>query len=137
MESLHLPYRINTENTKVKRFWDELNINNKLMTTQCKECKTMHWPPRSFCNKCYSNNLDWVNLPTIGTLVTFTNVTAPAEGFSKDGYILGIVALENANLQVFGQIQKKEGGIKQGTPVSLTIEEDEHNFKYFKFTLDK
>ena len=136
MEQINIPYRINTENTRIKRFWDELD-NNKLMTTKCNDCNTLHWPPRSFCNKCYSVKLEWTDLPSTGILVTFTHVTAPADGFSKDGYYLAIVKLTDTNLQVFGQIQKKQGEIKQGTPVSLKIEEDENNFKYFKFVLDK
>lgn len=136
MSSSNLPYQINRENTKVKRFWDELD-NNKIMTTTCKDCNTIHWPPRSFCNSCYSSNLEWTDLPMNGTLLTYTNVTAPADGFSKDGYLLGIVKLSNTNLKVFGQIEKGSTELKEGTKVSLQIEEDPNNFRYFKFILTK
>ena len=132
METINVPYKINKENTKVKRFWDELE-QNKLMTTECKDCQTLHWPPKSFCTNCYSQNLDWTTLPTSGTLLTFTKVTAPADGFSKNGYLLGIVQLTNTNLRVFGQIHKDVSELRQGTKVTLQIEEDENKFKYFKF----
>ena len=130
MDTMNVPYKINKENTKVKRFWDELE-QNKLMTTECKDCQTLHWPPRSFCTTCYSENLDWTDLPTSGTLVTFTKVTAPAEGFSKDGYILGIVQLKNTDLRVFGQVHKNASELYQGIQITLHIEEDENKFKYF------
>lgn len=135
MESINYPYRINIENTKVRKFWEELE-NNKIMTTKCKDCNTMHWPPRSFCNNCYSSNIDWTELPNTGTLLTFTNVTAPAVGFPEEGYYLAIVRLAASKLQVFGQIQKNNSEIKQGAKVHLQIEEDNNKYKYFKIVLD-
>jgi hypothetical protein len=134
MDSVNMPYKFNKENTKVKRFWDELE-NNNIMTTQCQNCHTMHWPPRSFCNKCYSENIDWKDLPSTGKIETFTNVSAPPDGFSKDGYTLGIVTLKNTSLRVFAQIAKTDIELKKGNDVKLHIEEDENKFKYFKIIL--
>jgi len=134
MASTTPPYRFSKQETKVKRFWDELEQNH-LVTTQCQDCNTLHWPPRSFCNKCYSAKVDWVDLPSTGTLITWTKVTAPPEGFSKDGYMVGIVKLVDSELQVFGQIRPTEKEIKKNIPVKLDILEDEAKFRYFQFTL--
>lgn len=134
MSTLIPPYRFSKENTKVKRFWDELE-NGQLKTTQCQDCKTMHWPPKSFCTSCYSDKIDWVDLPSTGTLLTWTKVTAPPEGFSKEGYTVGIVSLTNSDLRVFGQMTKSDNELKQGMNVKLEIIEDDSKFRYFQFTV--
>lgn len=127
------PYQFSKE-TQTKHFWDELE-NNHLVSTQCGDCKTKHWPPKSMCNKCYSTNIDWVDLPTTGVLLTWSKVTAPPEGFSKDGYIVGIVELSGTNLRVFGKIRSSEKHIKTNSMVKLEIIEDPVKFKYFQFKL--
>jgi uncharacterized OB-fold protein len=134
MASTTPPYKFSKQDTKVKRFWDELEKNH-LVTTQCQNCKSLHWPPKSFCNKCYSDNIDFVDLPSTGTLITWTKVTAPPEGFPKEGYSVGIVKLRDTKLKVFGKIASTDKILKTNAPVKLEVLEDASKFRYFQFLI--
>ncbi|NOQ18269.1 MAG: hypothetical protein GQ507_03410, partial [Dehalococcoidales bacterium] len=39
-------------------FYNTLN-EKKLMGTRCKECHTLHLPPRRICPNCHSTSVEW------------------------------------------------------------------------------
>ena len=68
----------------------------KLMAAKCRQCGTMHLPPRPVCTNCYSKELGWTQLGTKGRLVTYTIIHIAPEQFQKIvPYAYGIIELEN------------------------------------------
>jgi len=57
--------------TRVYPFYDHLK-EGRLTTTKCKDCGTLSFPPRVICPECLSENLEWVDLPTKGTVLSVT-----------------------------------------------------------------
>lgn len=77
----------------------------KLMAAKCKKCGTMFLPPRPMCTKCFSSDLEWVELKNKGKLLTYTVIhVSPKQFESLIPYTVGIVKLEDG-LKLPGMIQ--------------------------------
>jgi uncharacterized OB-fold protein len=86
------------EKLVIKKFWDYLK-EGRIMTLKCKKCGTYVFPPVPTCNKCFSRDLEWVELSGDGKLLYFTTTLAPAKPFTEFvpfGY--GIVKLKEGPL---------------------------------------
>jgi uncharacterized OB-fold protein len=59
------------------RFYDNLR-EGRFTTTKCKKCGHIAFPPGVICPKCWSEELEWVDLPQRGRVVTFTETQAGA-----------------------------------------------------------
>ena len=83
--------------TKLHEFYEYLAAG-RLVTTACRGCKRMDWPPRGFCPRCGSDQYDWVDLPQEGILHAFTvQETGVPAGFDKP-LIFGIVKIHEIRL---------------------------------------
>ena len=60
---------------------------------KCINCNQVHYPKHGRCVKCKHTKFEKVNLPTEGTLVTFTSLKAPPTGIDKFTLFLGIIDL--------------------------------------------
>ena len=59
------------EHTKLHEFYTRLSAG-RLATTKCAGCGRTAWPPRGFCPECTSDEFEWIDLPTEGTIHGFT-----------------------------------------------------------------
>ena len=85
------------EQTKLHEFYEYLAAG-RLVTTACRGCKRLDWPPRGFCPHCLSDQYDWVDLPQEGILHAFTvQETGVPAGFDKP-LIFGIVSIHELRL---------------------------------------
>ena len=101
---------------------------HKLMGTQCKSCGAKYLPPRPLCVNCYSDAIEWIEMPGEGTLAAFTTVhIAPtvmiSAGYGRDNpYCSGIVTLENGlsiSAQILGLDVNQPQTIRIGTPLKV------------------
>ena len=104
--------------TKLHEFYEYLAAG-RLVTTACRGCKRLDWPPRGFCPQCGSDQYDWVDLPQEGILHAFTvQETGVPSGFDKP-LIFGIVKIHN--LRLFSRIVETDpGGLGVGKRVQFT-----------------
>jgi uncharacterized OB-fold protein len=80
---------------KTLQFWDALK-QGKFITTKCKACGNISFPPQTDCPRCMSNEFEWVDLGTEARLVTYTYVQiTPASFVNSDPYIIAIGELAN------------------------------------------
>ena len=56
---------------RIHQFYENLK-EGRFTTTKCKSCKYVSWPPRVLCPECYSEDLEWVDLPKQGKVLTFS-----------------------------------------------------------------
>ena len=56
------------EFNRIYPFYDNLRAG-RFTTTKCKDCGHTAYPPRVICPKCYSENLEWIDLPTQGKAI--------------------------------------------------------------------
>jgi uncharacterized OB-fold protein len=100
----------------------------KLMASRCKKCQTAYIPPHPICQKCFGNEMEWVEVKGDGKLAAFTAISVgPSctleEGYDRNNpYVVGIVELDEGP-KVSGRIQgvdaKKPESIKVGTPMKV------------------
>ena len=95
----------------------------KLMAAKCRQCGTMHLPPKPVCSNCYSKELSWTQIETKGKLVTYTVIHIAPEQFQKNApYAYGILELENG-LRIPGMIKNIEHEkLKVGTELEVDFE---------------
>lgn len=93
----------------------------KLMAAKCKKCGTILLPPRPMCTKCFSSDLEWVELKNKGKLLTYTVIHVSSKQFeSLIPYAVGIVKLEDGP-KLPGMIQDVE---PEKISVGMSLEVD-------------
>lgn len=101
---------------------------DKLMGSKCKKCGVLSVPPRSICIKCYSSELEWVEMKGNGELAAFTCIAIGPPFMIKEGYdrkhpyVSGVVELEGG-ARVVARIEGVDGNepetIRIGTPLKV------------------
>lgn len=108
--------------------YEQFLKEEKLMGSRCKDCGVLFVPPRSICVKCYSSELEWVEMKGEGRLAAFTCITvAPpfmmADGYDrKHPYCSGVVDLEEGSrvdARIEGIDANKPEDIKVGMPLRV------------------
>ena len=64
---------------------------------KCTRCSKIHFPKHGRCLNCKHTEFEEVNVPSEGTLVTYTILKAPPSGIDKFSLNLGIVNLGDVN----------------------------------------
>ena len=101
---------------------------DKLMGSRCRKCGVFSVPPRSICIKCYSSEMEWVEMKGKGKLAAFTCIAIGPPFMIKEGYdrkhpyVSGVVELEEG-AKVVARIEGVDATmpetIKIGTPVRI------------------
>ncbi len=119
-----------TSDAKVSPFVDYLE-QGKFMTTQCRKCGKVFYPPRADCTACISSDVEWIEINSAGILKTFTVVHYGPTGFENDAsYTLGIAEFEQG-VRVLGRVSRTLGPdeVKIGMQVKLApVKLDDEHF---------
>jgi uncharacterized OB-fold protein len=59
------------EFNRVYPFYENLK-QGRLTTTKCKSCGKVSYPPRVICPECYSDDLEYTDLPKTGKVIVFS-----------------------------------------------------------------
>ena len=86
-------------------FFDEIKENQKIMGRRCSHCGRVLVPPRSFCDRCFVETTDWVQVRNEGTVEAFTIVYQAFKGLPDPPYALAYVLLEGADTAMAGFIR--------------------------------
>lgn len=91
----------------IEQFYKYIN-QGKLMGGKCKKCGKVHLPPRPLCDKCFSKDFEWVEIPRKGKLLTYTIIhVAPPQFQQMAPYAVGIIQL-GKELKIPGMIREIE-----------------------------
>ena len=100
----------------------------KLMGSRCKKCHALYLPPHPICQKCYSTDVEWVEIKGSGKLAAFAAISVGPtftieEGYSRNNpYLVGIVKMDEGpkiSGRIYGIDPKSPEKIKVGTPVKI------------------
>jgi len=81
-----------------ERFFTEIRDNKKIMGTKCRQCGRVLVPPRIFCEECFVEDMEWVEVEPKGTLMTFGDSYFSTDGKRlKEPWMLGIVRLNGSD----------------------------------------
>ena len=108
----------------------------KVMTTRCRDCGNVHFPPKMDCPKCFSSDVEWVEIKGNGKLATYTVVNYGPTGFENDApYALAIADFDG--LRVFGRLSKgiNQEDIKPGMELKVVPVKLSENRVAYEFQL--
>ena len=118
------------------KFFKHLMEKDTFLATKCKQCNKTLFPPRLYCEDCFSEipEEDWLEIPATGTVRLFTvaTINAHAEKMEEpkiialididktDGAMLGIIKSNNKDKDFCGarvkavlkSKEKREGTLK-------------------------
>jgi hypothetical protein len=107
------------DQTRLHRFYDRLR-EGRLSTTRCPRDGSLHWPPRTACPSCRSEELEWVDLPERGHIYAFSAVLAgaPLGMESEVPFAVGLIDIDGTPLRLFGRIEGRPWTeLRIGAPV--------------------
>jgi len=122
------------KSTRISQFFKNLK-EGRLTTTKCKKCGKLLWPPRIVCSECLSDELEWVDLGTVGELYGFSEVRLGAPlGFVDDvPFCVGLVKIGGLLISTRIDDAKYED-LKIGDKVRLKVVELEDGRVFYRFT---
>ncbi len=104
----------------VYKFYDNLK-EGRFTTTKCTDCGARSFPPRIICPECLSENMEWVDLPSEGTVL----VVAEQEAGVPLGFQAPLIHAHvdlGGELTYLGRVQNcKAGELKEGDKVKLVV----------------
>jgi len=94
-----------TSETKTLDFVTYLK-QGKIMSTRCKKCGAVYFPPKMDCPKCLESDVEWVEIEGNGKLATYSVVNYGPSGFENDTpYTLAIAELADG-VQILGRLSR-------------------------------
>jgi len=138
-EQIKLPFMLDfyplqdEKSTRISQFFKNLK-EGRLTTTKCKNCGKLLWPPRIICSECLSDELEWVDLGTVGELYGFTEVRLGAPlGFVEDvPFCVGLVKIGGLLISTRIDDAKYED-LKIGDKVGLKVVELDDGRVFYRF----
>ena len=109
------------EFNQIASFYEFLK-EGRFTTTKCKGCGAEPFPPRVMCPECYSVDMEWVDWPTVGTVIDVTedSVGVPL-GFGKPPLVHALVDLQGKRTFFVRIINCAAGELKSGDQVKLAV----------------
>jgi uncharacterized OB-fold protein len=111
------------DTTKLYYFYTALREENKLVTTKCKACGHVPWPPRTLCPECISTDYEWVEMPKVGTIVSWTAAYAgmPPELAARAPIVYALIDFENGLRMPTAILELDPAECKTGMEVELIV----------------
>jgi len=108
-----------------ERFFTELRDNKRIMGTKCRQCGRILVPPRIFCEECFVDDMEWVEVEPKGVLMTFGDSYFSTDGKKlQDPWMLGIVRLDGSDgglIHFLGESRPED--LKIGMPMEIVFKE--------------
>lgn len=104
-------------------FYKALREQSKLVTTKCKKCGHVPWPPRQICPECLSTEYEWVDMPKVGTVASWTAAYAgmPPELAARAPIVYALVDFDNGLRMPTAILECKPEEAKTGMKVELVV----------------
>jgi uncharacterized OB-fold protein len=106
-----------------ERFFREIKDNARLMGTKCEKCELLYLPPRIYCERCFSELVEWLRIPKRGVIHTFTISYVDLDGNRLEKpIIVALVKFEGVYgglVHRLAEIEPEEVGI--GMPVEIVF----------------
>jgi uncharacterized protein len=129
----NLSLRFNLPIGRTHQFWDSLK-EGKFVTTKCRDCGVIVFPPQSDCPNCMSGSFDWVDLGTEAELLTYTYVqVTPTSFVENDPYLVAIGRLKEG-IKVLAWVEgSKLEDLKPGMKLRLEARKSPEGSPFYVF----
>jgi uncharacterized OB-fold protein len=109
-----------------ERFFTELRDHKKIMGAKCRQCGSVLVPPRIFCEECFVEDMEWVEVEPKGVLMTFGDSYFSTDGKKlEEPWMLGIVRLNSSDGGLIHFIREaRPEDLKIGMPMEIVFKEE-------------
>ncbi|MFH1092139.1 MAG: Zn-ribbon domain-containing OB-fold protein [Pseudomonadota bacterium] len=107
-------------------FFNALKDEKKILGRYCPGCDLVFVPPRKTCGRCFTQDMQWRELGTQGTLTTYTIPRVRQDIHPLEPpFAYGIIKLDGADTGLTHLLAEfKEGGLKSGMRVEAVFREE-------------
>ncbi len=96
------------------RFFRELRDTGRIMGARCPSCARVLVPPRIFCEECFVETTDWIEVGPGGEVMTFAESFFGLQGQKLDeAWYIGIIRLDGSDGGLFHRL------VPEGEPVRI------------------
>lgn len=89
----------------VSHFYDRLAQDGQLVGRRCPSCDRVLVPPRAFCDRCYVDTTEWVDVGPEGVVETFTIVNRQFQNLPEPPYAMAYVRLDGADTAILNYVR--------------------------------
>jgi len=85
------------------RFFISLRDQQKIIALRCGKCGKVFVPPRKVCPSCFTENTEWEDISSEGTLISYSVARRQFESIPKDKkvpVIWGLIKLDGADTAI-------------------------------------
>lgn len=108
--------------TRVHPFYTALREDGKLITTRCKRCGAVHWPPRVVCRECLSDDVEWIDLPKRGQIAAFSISEAGIDPRFKPPVVYAIIDFAETGVRIISPLVETDAAeVTVGAEVELKV----------------
>ncbi len=119
IRSRKLEITYNIPISKTLRFWEGLK-EGKIYASKCKKCGELYFPPVADCGKCYTSDMDWVELSGEGEVEAFTHIIVRPVSFQDNPpYTVAIARLKEGVKALAWITGVKKKDVRIGMKVKL------------------
>ena len=130
MRELRLRYIVCIEN--IMPFFEGMR-EGKLVTTKCKKCGRLFFPPQKDCPTCKDSEMEWVELKKEGVLETLTVIFVRPTSFSDhDPYTVAIARLDDG-VKITAWLKGDPQKVKVGQRVKVEISRRKEGYLMYEF----
>ena len=108
---------------RIFQFYENLKTG-KFTTSKCRSCGYVAWPPRILCPECYGEELEWIELPKRGKVLTFSEqVRGVPLGFEPPLIHAWVELEQGSPIKKFLSriINCSAGKLKEGDEVQIVV----------------
>ncbi len=120
------------EQNKLYKFFEYLR-EGRFTTTRCKQCGNVPWPPRTVCPNCFSDDLEWVDLPKKARVYAHTTQWAGVPPGFETPLILAILEFDSGLKMLSKIVEAKPDQLEIGAEVEFTMIEIPGNRVLYAF----
>lgn len=91
-----IPYR-HAAGPHAEKFLAALRDEKRILGVRCPSCHRTFVPPRAFCESCFVETTEWVDVSDVGTVETMTIQYEKFPGLPDPPYAVGLVKLDGAS----------------------------------------
>lgn len=111
------------------RFLKTLRDEGRLIGRQCPECERVLAPPRGFCERCFVDTAEWIEIGPGGRVESFTVVPDDLGAGPDAPFALAYVQLDGADTAMVNQVkgldlsdtEEAASQLKIGTRLTATM----------------
>ena len=104
----------------------------QILASRCTKCEKVIVPPRDLCPYCRTTSTNLIQLSNVGSVLSFTELLKPPEGFTPPLKI-ALVELEFGAVVLCLQDKKNDNEITIGNQVELSMD-DKDRFIFHTIT---